>query len=170
MTATSDLQARVAMLKQRFDETFAEPPRPAGASDLENLLAVELTGVRYYLRLSAIEGLYQNRVIAPVPSHSPHLLGVADFRGELVAVFDLGALLGGPRSTQHRYLVRSAQRAVGFAFDRFEGHVRVSRKGQAPLESSEGQPAAHVLQSIIDLPTLVERLEREQGNVTSGEA
>jgi chemotaxis signal transduction protein len=171
MTASSDLHARVAMLKRRFDEAFAEPPPPSTANDLENLLAVELAGVRYYLRLREIEGLYQGRAIAAVPSRSPYLLGVADFRGELVAVFDLSALLGGAPATHPRYLVRSAQRDVGFAFERFEGHVRVSRQAQALAGgSAEGAHAAHVLQSIIDLPSLVARLERDLANANAREA
>ena len=164
MTASPDLQARLGMLKQRFDQAFAAPPQPAAASDLENLLAVELAGVRYHLRLREIEGLYQGRAIAAVPSRSPHLLGVADFRGELVAVFDLSALLGGAPAVSPRYLVRCAQHAVGFAFERFDGHVRVSR--QAP----ESAHAAHALQSILDLPSLVRRLETELTNTQSEEA
>jgi chemotaxis signal transduction protein len=146
VTATPDLHTHLAQLKQRFDGAFAAPPEAAPAPH-EDLLAVRFGGERHCLRLREIDGMFLERAITPLPSSSPHVLGAADFRGELVAVYDLSTLLGGARAVQPRYLVRSRQRQLAFAFERFDGHLRVQ----------QAQATAH---AIIDLNALVARLER----------
>lgn len=159
MTSSSDLRARLDELKLRFDTAFAEPP-PGAAESFEDLLVIALAGERYLLRLREIEGLYLDRAITRVPSPLPDLLGVTDFRGELVAVYDLGALLGYPRAQAARYLARMPGRGVGFAFARFEGHLRLTRQ-RRELE-------AHA-QTIVDLPGLVDRLEQQAARMSAGE-
>lgn len=158
-SSSSDLRARLSELKQRFDTAFADPP-PSAAEELEDLLVIALGSERYLLRLREIEGLYLDRAITPVPSPLPDLLGVTDFRGELVAVYDLGALLGYPRTPVTRYLARMPSRGVGFAFARFEGHLRLAKQHRE-LE-------AHA-QAIVDLPGLVDRLEQQAARMSAGE-
>jgi purine-binding chemotaxis protein CheW len=159
MTSSSDLSARLSDLRRRFDAAFADPP-PSAAEDFEDLLVIAVGDERYLLRLREIEGLYLDRAITPVPSPLPDLLGVTDFRGELVAVYDLGALLGYPRTQSARYLARMPSRGVGFAFARFEGHLRFAKQGRE-LET-------HV-QAIVDLPGLVDRLEQQAARTSAGE-
>ena len=159
MTDTADLEARLALLKQRFDSAFSAPPPPLAAEAVESLLALAVGAERHFLRLRDIEGLYLERTLTSVPSRAPHMLGVTDFRGELVAVFDLAALLTGARCTRPRYLVRSSQRPVAFAFEHFQGHVRVGRQSS--------QDVAAAPRSTIELP--VARLERELAGNAAGE-
>jgi purine-binding chemotaxis protein CheW len=159
MTTEADLLARLALLRERFDSGFAEPP-PSAAVEYEDLLGIALGAEQYRVRLREVEGLYLDRAVTPVPSALPHLLGVSDFRGELVAVYDLAALLGYPRAARTRYLLRSTRQAVAFAFERFLGHLRLtaSELGQAQV------------QTIIDLTGLVERLEEQVASAVAGEA
>lgn len=152
----ADLQARLIELKQRFDASFAAPP-PAAAGEHEDVLMIALGGEPYRVRLREIEGMYLERAIAAVPSRAQHLLGVSDFHGELVAVYDLAALLGYPGGSRARYLLRSAHASVAFAFERFLGHTRSTKH-----EGSFGAQA----HSMIDLAKLVEKLT----SAASGEA
>lgn len=145
MGAGADLHARLVELKQRFDASFAAPP-PTAAGEREDVLMIALGGEPYRIRLREIEGMYLERAITALPSRAQHLLGVSDFHGELVAVYDFAALLGYPRGSRARYLLRSADASVAFAFERFLGHARVS--------AHEG---AHA-QSIIDIAKLVQKL------------
>ena len=167
-SSSSDLRARLGELKQRFDTAFVDPP-PSAADDFEDLILIAVGSERYLLRLREIEGLYLDRAITPVPSPLPDLLGVTDFRGELVAVYDLGALLGYPPSEAARYLARMPSRGVGFAFARFEGHLRLSKTRQG---SSPNQPTRELearAQSIVDLPGIVDRLEQQAARMSAGE-
>lgn len=152
----ADLQLRLDALRSHFDAGFAAPPR-AAADEHEDVLLIALGPDAYRVRLSDIAGMYLERSITPLPSRAPHLLGVSDFRGELVAVYDLAALLGYPRAERRRYLLRSARGAVGFAFERFLGHARVPK-------------AVAAAQSIIDLHELVGELERTAAGAASKEA
>lgn len=151
-----DLQLRLDELRQRFDSGFAAPP-PTAAGEHEDVLLIALGPDTYRVRLSEIAGMYVDRSITALPSRASHLLGVSDFRGELVAVYDLAALLGYPRAERRRYLLRSGRGAVGFAFERFLGHARVP-KGEASA------------QSIIDLLELVGELERTAAGAAAKEA
>ena len=153
MSTGADLQARLVELKRRFDASFAAPP-PTAAGEREDVLMIALGGEPYRVRLREIEGMYLERAIAAVPSRAQHLLGVSDFHGELVAVYDLAALLGYARGSRARYLLRSAQASVAFAFERFLGHTR-----------SGAHEGVHA-QSMIDLAKLVEKLT----SAASGEA
>src|SRR6185295_4421011 len=80
-------------LKRSFDRSFAEAPRQQVAQ-VEDLLCVRIAGDRYAVRLSETSGIYVDRKIVGLPSPLPDLLGMAGFRGSVIPVFDLGALLG----------------------------------------------------------------------------
>jgi hypothetical protein len=151
-----ELQRRLAELRQGFDSGFAAAP-PEAAGEYEDMLLIPLGAETYRVRLRDIAGMYLDRSITALPSRAPHLLGVSDFRGELVAVYDLASLLGYPRSERRRYLLRGAHQAVGFAFERFLGHARVLRGAESG-------------QSIIDLDQLVGELERSAAGAAAKEA
>ena len=117
-----------AALRRAFDLSFAEAPT-AGAEPLESLLALRVGGAPYAIRLSEIAGVHADRTVVPVPTPMPDLLGVAGIRGAIVPVYDLGALLGHPRSTRPRWMLLAASPAlVGLAFESLEAHVRMPRR------------------------------------------
>lgn len=164
MSTSADLRGRLEQLRQRFDSSFADPP-PTAAREYEDLLGIALGSEQFRVRLREVEGLYLDRAVTPVPSALPHLLGVSDFRGELVAVYDLAALLGYPRAARTRYMLRSARQSVAFAFERFLGHSRHSQPTAAAPSARDGHA-----QTLIDLTGLVEKLEQQVASVSAGEA
>ena len=130
----------VEELRRTFDHSFAEPPPPPHDT-LENLLLIQVGGLRHALRLSELSGLQKQRRIVPLTSTvKPGLLGVAGVRGRIVPVFSLGALLGhgaAPGGSPHRWLAQyGTAEPMAFAFDELEG------QHQAPHKDIHALPAA----------------------------
>jgi hypothetical protein len=122
MRAT-DLAQHAQSLRQEFDRGFAAPPRAARAAH-EDLLSLRIGTESCALRLMEIAGLFVDKIIMPVPGGAAAALGLAGFRGALVAVYDLPVLLGHPRSTAPRWLVTLKRDAIALAFEHYEGHLR----------------------------------------------
>ena len=140
-----DLQGRLARLRADFDASFADPPR-AEVAGHDDLLAVRAGGVKYALRLIQAAGLFPDRPVTRLPGPRPALLGVAGFRGAIVPVYDLAAVLGTRRTaaassasaTVPRWLVLAAGNPpVALAFEALDGHLRV------PREELVEEPAGH---------------------------
>ncbi len=74
----------------RSTASFAEAPR----GDVEttcDLLTIRVGGDAYALRLAEVGGLFVDRVVTPLPTLVPELVGIAGFRAALVPVYDLRA-------------------------------------------------------------------------------
>jgi len=127
MSDDARLSTRAADLRREFDESFS---RVAGRDEapLEDVLAIQVAGDGYALRLAECAGLFADRRVAALPTTVPELLGLVGFRATLVPVYDLRALLGYPRGGTPRWMVSTAGDAlVALAFDAFEAHLRVER-------------------------------------------
>jgi chemotaxis signal transduction protein len=168
MSAASDeLAAQLESLRRDFDRSFsvAASPRETGG---EHLLAIRVGRDPYALRTQEIAMIDTDRPITEVPSSSPELIGVAGLRGALVAVYDLAALIGLPRSEAVRWLVLCKGTDLAFAFAALDGHVRatpadLSRSGSGSSELlAEVARIGGVARPIIELSTLVSQLERRQ--------
>jgi purine-binding chemotaxis protein CheW len=118
--------AKVAELKRIFDQTFAEAPR-SDPSPEDDLLAISVGSDPYAIRLSEVAGLLSDRKVTWLPGSVPELIGLMGLRGALVPVYDLRALLGYGRGTVPRWFLIAGATQVALAFDRFDGHLRVSR-------------------------------------------
>jgi purine-binding chemotaxis protein CheW len=134
MTSRS-LAARAQALRQEFDRSFAAPPRAARTIH-EDLLSLRIGSEPCALRLAEIAGLFADKPIMRVPGSVDTLIGVAGFRGTLLAVHDLHALLGYARCAAPRWLVTLKHGPMALAFEQYEGHVRA-----APDDFSEGSAA-----------------------------
>jgi len=136
MTAsTAQLAERVAALRSEFDRTFAAPRRIDTAIK-HDLLAIRVGAEPFALRLAEVAGLFASRQITRVPGGDAALLGMAGFRGAVVPVYALGALLSFPSSRQApRWLVVTAAAPVALAFDAFEGHLRAAAADILPRQS-----------------------------------
>jgi chemotaxis signal transduction protein len=121
-------------LRRAFDRSFAEPPGEELAR-LEDLLAIRIGGDPFAIRLRDVGGLFADKAITAMPSPLAELVGVAGFRGGVVPVYDLRALLGYPASEPTRWLVLVTP--IALAFDHFEGHLRVAPDAIAPAPPSE---------------------------------
>ncbi len=130
----SGIAARAVELRLAFDRTFAEPILLDTASK-EELLAVRVDTQAFAIRLSEISGLFADKKITPVPGSHAALLGIAGFRGAIVPVYDLQALLGRAAAANPRWLVIAAAAPVALAFEAFEGQLRVARDAILPQSS-----------------------------------
>lgn len=154
------LAESVLALRREFDLSFAQAPRMA-TEQRANLLAIRIGGDPYAIRVCDIGGIHVGYHIMPLPTPVPELLGVAGFRGQIVPVYDLAALLGYARAAAPRWLVLLWQRereAVALAFESFEMHFSVPQAHivQAPhdIPLPTGQPRPHVFGAVSDKDTV----------------
>ena len=155
-------------LRQVFDRSFAEPPQPAKADQID-LLAVEIGGDSHAIRLSEIAGAYADRRVVPLPSAVGELLGLVGFRGLMAPVYDLAALLGYAAARSPRWLVLSGRsNPVALAFERFTRHVRILPESISELQDASLAMRRHlagtvsvdgVPHSIVDLNAVLDAIE-----------
>ena len=157
---------RARDLKQAFDHAFAAPVL-AKTDATEDLIEIGAGASSYCLRLSEITGLYNDKAITPLPGSPPTLLGIAGFRGAIVPIYSLAALLGGPGSDASRWLALVDSPRVALAFETFEGHLCIP--AQALVRCTAGEDThrhvramAHVggsLKPVLDLPSILEAIK-----------
>lgn len=128
-----------AQLRQAFDRSFAEPLHGA-TEPQEDFLAIRLGGDAHAIRLVDIANLLPLIALTRFPSPVPELLGITGFRGVIVPVYDLGALLGYAAQEPPRWLVFAAAGPVALAFEAFEGHLRLARSARAPQHGADSSP------------------------------
>jgi chemotaxis signal transduction protein len=131
-----------AQLRHDFDQSFAQAPPPAAAA-MDDYLAIRLGADPHALRLADIASLAP--LVAPtrVPGPCPELLGLTGFRGRLLPVYDLRALLGYAAPALPRWRVIALAWPVALAFDGFEGHLRLPREAAAAAQG-QAQARLHV--------------------------
>jgi chemotaxis signal transduction protein len=163
-----------ALLRRRFDQTFAEPHPPPPAA-LVDLLAIRLGGRRHVLRQDQVSGLVARRPVIALPSSHPQLLGLAGVRGVLVPVFALAGLMGAeaPGERADWLVLCGHDEPVAFAFQNLDGYVRVpltalhvgrdGGPGQA-IAMVEGEPRV-----LIDVPELLARARRSPAGAPANE-
>jgi purine-binding chemotaxis protein CheW len=115
---------RAEALRQAFDRGFAEAPRTALAEQAD-LLALSLAGHPFAIRLGEAAGLFSDRKVTPTPTAIREFRGIAGVRGALVPVYDLAALMGYAPVERLRWLLVAREAPVAFAFDDFEGQLRL---------------------------------------------
>jgi chemotaxis signal transduction protein len=133
---------KAAQLRQEFDRSFAAKPLMA-AQEVEALLAIQVAGDAYAIRLSEITGIITGRKLVAVPATAPHFVGVSGIRGGIVPVFSLASLLGrghhAPDSL--RWLVLcGTDEPIALGFSAFAGYLRVPKSA---LHSDEKLQSAH---------------------------
>jgi len=144
----TEVRSRLTELRTAFDRSFAEPLRSHDVAMVE-LLAVRAGGRPYALRLSQTSGMYPDRPVTALPGPLPALLGVAGFRGGILPVYDLAALLGHPAGDRPRWLVLAAGHPpLAFALGELDGHLRVA----ADTILTEGHEGAGCLRGMVPLP------------------
>jgi len=163
--SASRLAERAAELRTAFDRSFAAPVR-ADVAAKHDLLAIRIGAEPFAMRLSEVAGLFADRSITPVPGRHAALLGIAGFRGTVVPVYSLQRLLGHSGADTPRWLVIAAAAPVAFAFDAFEGHLRVTAAAIVPQQSDTKMRAyareflrtTDVVRSVVHLPSVIEAL------------
>ena len=115
---------RATELRAAFDRGFAEPP-PERAAARREVLRIRLAGELHVIPLAAIASIHLDLRVEPVPTASALLLGVATVRSSIIAVYDLRRVVGLPATAPPRWSVVAAGHERAFAFDGFDGLVRV---------------------------------------------
>jgi purine-binding chemotaxis protein CheW len=171
------IEGRAKALRQAFDDNFARVPLVQERAT-EAFLAIDLAGDGYAMRLTQVAALHADKRVTALPGDVSELLGLANFRGTLIPIYDLRILLGYPPGPPPRWMVLVASPTpVGLAFDRYEGHLALSdaeviQEGSTP----NAPPHAHVAQAvrvgdmprkIIDLNAIVESISQrvQAGNM-----
>jgi purine-binding chemotaxis protein CheW len=156
---------RVRQLRRAFDLSFAEAP-PTTETASENLLNIRCGLMPCAFRVSDISGVFADVKITRVPTPLPELLGIAAFRGSLLPVYDLHALLGYAVDTRPRWLAVAAATPLGLAFDVLEGQRHVpsdaivgQRNDDAKLRHVSGIAQLDgVARPIISVSSLLEQI------------
>lgn len=116
--------SRPEELRRAFDRAFSEPP--VVTEESEPLLAFRVAEAALTFRLAEIAGLFAERTVVPLPSHAREFLGILVLRRDVVPVYSLRALLGHTMTVgPPRWLVLARAAKVAFAFDEFDGYLRV---------------------------------------------
>jgi len=162
------LGARAAELRAAFDRKFAEPIRVETARTTD-LLAIRIAGERYALRLAQVAKLLGGPRVTPVPGPVAELVGIASDRSVIFPVYDLSRLLGRQASEGAPYwiVVAAGTAAMGFAFDDFDGHVRVRNDALVvrPSDAAERRFLREVVETpaaalpLIDIASVIESIE-----------
>jgi purine-binding chemotaxis protein CheW len=140
------LALRAQELREQFDRRFAEPFASLD-EETYDMLAIRVGGRSYVVPLRDVAGVHVNRVIVPLPTHVPELLGLCAIRGATVPVYDLASLLGHAPATAPRPIVLvAASDAVALAFDGVDGQLRVT---PAQIATAR-QPAARATDAVAD--------------------
>jgi len=166
MTARSSaLSEKAVALRAAFDRSFAERAR-LQTSTHADFLTIRLGTHPFALRLADVASLVTDREITRLPGPRAELIGIAGFRGAIVPVYDLGALLSYPASPAPRWLVVASAAQVALAFEAFDGHMRVAADAVTPGDGKgpAGTYVREVLQwggvacHIIELAQVIEAI------------
>lgn len=152
----SDLDPRVVALREAFDRSFAEPPRPL-ADNRESVLEIRVGPVQYLLASDAIRRIARCPVITTLPSAPAGLRGLVALRGRTIPAWDLASLLGlEPSPEAPAWIAIAGWRGapVGLTFDAFEGQR--SRQDER-AETAPGVTGAH--RQRLDVAAVLERLD-----------
>lgn len=146
-------------LRRAFDESFAKEHVPA-PSRAVSAIGVTVGGALYAVAVTDVAGVFRGKLVTRVPSDVSAFLGVAGFRGVVVPVYDLGALLGHGASSDPPWVMLASAPGgdgaapVGFAFESFDGYVGAATDEER--ERSDQLPS----RTVVTLPSLLQAIER----------
>lgn len=83
-----------AILDERAGILARVPPRAPRAAEVLEVLIFRLAGERYALETRTVTQVVRPTECFPIPGAPAFLLGVVNLRGEILAVLDLGPVLG----------------------------------------------------------------------------
>jgi chemotaxis signal transduction protein len=153
-------------LRRAFDRSFVEAKHYDEVAS-EDYLSIRVGGDPYVIRLNEIGGLFADKKVTGLPSRVAELAGVAGFRGAMVPVYDLAALLRYPTSQSARWMVIAAKAPVALAFDSFEGHFRFAQDAAASHGSANADGhirqivrADEFVSPVVNIPSVVAAIRK----------
>jgi len=170
---SADVSQRASELRQAFDRSFAETQHFVPI-ETEDFLAIHVGGDPHMLRLLDVAGLYSDKKVTSLPSSVAALRGIAGFRGTMLPVYDLAALLRYPRAEAPRWLAIAAEAPIALAFDAFDEHFRFPRAAIASTAGSDSREhvrqivrADHWVRPIVHLPSIIAAIRTHIPDATS---
>jgi purine-binding chemotaxis protein CheW len=106
-----------AVLQARAERAARRLLSDAEEADLTTL-AVTVSSEVYSLPIECVLAVYENVQIVPIPCTPPFVAGIANIRGHILPVVDLGVLLGvpSPAAGSHAALVVVSEGDLNLAF------------------------------------------------------
>ncbi len=172
MTGTEFLSA--AQLKEAFDKGFQRPPL-APPTGRVRLLMIRVGDESLALRIDQLHGIASATGIAALPQGKSAMLGLAATRQSLMAVYDLGSLLGVSSGEDHpRWLARCGSKGtVGLGFAAVEGVFDVGPEMLYPVNQAE-ERADHIeatarvgplMRRVVSISSVLGAIEQIAGRV-----
>jgi chemotaxis signal transduction protein len=153
---------RAIELRDAFDRGFAAAPRPPEPAH-SDFLCIRVGGEPSAIPLGDIASLHADLRVVALPTRAPALLGVAAIRGAVVPIYDLGIAFGVSGAGAPRWTVLIRGASAGFAFEGYDGYVRIPDRAIAvatqrgPVRSQfvlGGQP-----RPVVDLGAVLTAIE-----------
>jgi len=162
--------ARLAKLRQDFDQVFAEPIAPKSQEE-ENLIALRIGGDCYGLLVREIGAVAAAGKLVALPSRSPGFVGITGIRGSVVPVYSLAVLLGYPKQEEaFRWLaLAGAKESLALGLGDYEGYLRVPK---AALYAPDRAARRHVesfaqtggrVRAIVSVASIVSSIQGTSG-------
>jgi chemotaxis signal transduction protein len=178
MTERQELATRAEELRQAFDRSFSEPVR-RDSVEVGDFLLLQMGATRRAVQLTEVSGLHVNRHVTELPDGAPGLLGISGFRGAVLPVYDLQAILGQGKAVRPRWMITAAAASLAFAFDDMLGHRRIALRDirlEAPNDESDGRSRRFIPADdgrehhlVIDLQSMIEIVVRRVRAKAKGE-
>jgi len=139
--ASEGLAQRLAELQRAFDASFEVPARTREV-DYEDMLAIQVQGGRFAVRINELAGVHAVRKIVSLPGGLLGLLGLVGVRGRLVAAYRLADLLGEAPPTPAEghlrwFLLSREDTQVGLAIEGIDAYLRVPKAEVHPVQGDE---------------------------------
>jgi chemotaxis signal transduction protein len=160
----------LAQLRTEFDRSFTRPARTETSNFFE-VLTFRVGDGRYAVRLGQVASVQEVRAVTRVPGRRLGFEGLVAVQGQLVAVYDLAALIAAPGNAISRrwLLVCRDERQVGFLVDVVDGYLRSSPEHLVTMTDRQHDDTAvyqaisegAVTRLVVDFTALLTALRRE---------
>lgn len=166
-----------AQLAKEFDESFSRPIA-TDREEREDLLAIRACDTHLAVRSREIAGIMRCPPLALMPGRNAALRGLAGVRGTLVAVFGLGALVGGGHDPPASgwIVLCAADTRIALLFDELVGYESVASSAiHAGAATEPGGPTRQVVElggvnrAVISIAELLETIGRTAAGGTAKE-
>lgn len=124
MSDSQALQARLQQLRDAFDDSFTHAATSDSVETLD-LLELVVGNQCFLVPVADVRSVHVARPIMRVPTASASLLGLVGLRGAILAVHDLGAMLGVTTDRTAPWLMVARQAPIAFGFQKLERHLRL---------------------------------------------
>jgi len=162
------IERTAAELRAAFDASFAEPAVLEREGRID-VLAIQIVGEPFALRVDEISWVLRCPPLEPVPSRNVACRGLVGIRGTVVAVYSLATLVGGHSESNPSgwIVVCGGDRSAALLFDELSSYERVDESCIVRAESSTtGRVARDIVRihgvdrTFLSIPSLLTSIRR----------